>query len=63
MADGGNAGALDEGQALGQAAEEAPYVWRFWGTGGAGSLSQELLYVPLSPGYGQATLYDDGNGP
>lgn len=62
VTDGGNAGALDEGQTLGQATEEAPHVRCFGGTGGMGSLSQEFLYVPLSPGYGQATLYNDGNG-
>ena len=62
VADSGDAGALDEGQALGQAAEKAPDVWRPGGTGGAGSLGQELLYVPLGPGYGEAPLHDDGNG-
>ncbi len=33
VTDGGNAGALDEGQTLGQATEEAPHVRCFGGRG------------------------------
>ena len=61
VADGGDAGTLNESQVLGQCAEEAPHVWGFWRAGSPGGLGQKLLYVPLGPGHGEAPFYNDGN--